>query len=97
MRSSLVVTGGMITLVGIALFVALDGEAWLALIAGGLVALVSGFVLKEVDSRVEAPAGHRFCPFCSTIVADGSERCSHCNGLQEVGQGQGSVPMTTKN
>jgi len=83
MRTSLVVAGGIITLVGIALYVALDGDAWLALIAGGVVAIACGFVLEEVDSRVEAPPGYHFCPFCSTPVAEGVERCGHCNGLQD--------------
>jgi hypothetical protein len=83
MRSSLVVGGGMIVLTGVVLWVALDGEAWLALIAGGAVALVCGFVLEEVADRVEAPPGQHFCPFCSTAVADGDERCDHCNGLQD--------------
>ncbi len=84
MRSSLVVAGGMITLVGVALYAALDGDAWLAMIAGGVVALACGLVLEEVDSRVEAPTGYHFCPFCSTLVAEGAERCGHCNGLQEL-------------
>jgi hypothetical protein len=83
MRSSLVVAGGMIALTGVVLFVALDGEAWLALIAGGGVALAFGLVLEEVTDRVEAPPGQHFCPFCSTSVADEEERCSHCNGLQD--------------
>jgi hypothetical protein len=83
MRSSLVVAGGMIILTGAVLFVTLDGEAWLALIAGGAVALAAGFVLEELKERVEAPAGHHFCPFCSTLVAEEDERCNHCNGLQE--------------
>jgi hypothetical protein len=83
MRSSLVVSGGIISLTGVALFVALDGTAWLALIAGGAVVLVSGFLLEEVTERLEPPPGHHFCPFCSTPVAEGAERCSHCNGRQE--------------
>ncbi len=83
MRSSLVVAGVIIALVGVALYVALDGEAWLALIVGGVVALVSGLVLTEVNERVEAPPGYHFCPFCATPVAEGVERCGHCNGLQD--------------
>ncbi len=82
MRSSMVVSGGIIALTGVAFFVTLDGEAWLALIAGGFVVLVIGFLLEEVTDRVEPPEGHRFCPFCSTPVLIGAERCSHCNGLQ---------------
>ena len=82
MRSSLVVSGGIITLTGVALFVALAGEAWLALVAGGFVVLVSGFLLGEATERVVPPDGYRFCLFCSTPVMVGAERCSHCNGLQ---------------
>jgi hypothetical protein len=82
-RSSLVVSGGIIILTGAALFVAADGLAWLALVAGGVVVLVCGFLLEEMTGRLEPPPGHHFCPFCSTPVAEGVERCSHCNGLQE--------------
>jgi hypothetical protein len=83
MRSSLVVAGAMIIITGVVLYVTLDGEAWLALIAGGVVALAIGLVIGEVVERVEAPPGQHFCPFCSTLVAEGEERCSHCNGLQD--------------
>ena len=85
MRSSVVVAGGLITLVGVGLYASLDGDAWLALVAGGVVALACGFVLEEVDvtQRVEPPPGSHFCPFCSTPVKDGVERCGHCNGLQD--------------
>jgi predicted nucleic acid-binding Zn ribbon protein len=83
MRSSLVVSGGIIGLTGVVLYVALDGSAWLALIGGGVFVLFCGFLLKDVTDRLEPPPGHRFCPFCSTPVAEGVERCSHCNGLQE--------------
>jgi hypothetical protein len=82
MRSSLVVSGGILTLTGIVLFVALSGEAWLALMAGGAVVIVAGFVLEEVTERIEPPPGYHFCLFCSTPVMEGAERCSHCNGLQ---------------
>ena len=83
MRSSLVVAGGMIILTGVVLYVALDGEAWLALIAGGAVALAVGLAIEEMVERVEAPPGQHFCPFCSTLVAEEDERCGHCNGLQD--------------
>jgi hypothetical protein len=68
----------------VALFAALAGDAWLALIAGGVVVVVIGFVLDEAETRVEAPHGYHFCPFCTTTVMDGDERCGHCNGLQEL-------------
>lgn len=83
MRSSLVVAGGMIALTGVALFASLNGDAWLVLMAGGLVVLGLGLMLKESTERVEAPPGQHFCPFCSTLVANGAERCGHCNGLQD--------------
>lgn len=87
MRSSLVVAGAMIALTGVGLFAALDGTAWLAFTAGGVVVMACGYVLEEaVGERVEAPPGFHFCPFCSTPVAEGSERCGHCNGLQERGE-----------
>ena len=92
MRSSLVVSGGILTLTGIVLFVALAGDAWLALIAGGVVVIASGFLLEEVTERVEAPPGFHFCPFCSTLVAEGAERCSHCNGLQSAVTAQKPEP-----
>ncbi len=82
MRSSLVVSGGIIGLTGLVLFVALGGLAWLALIAGGGAALIAGFLVREVDRGIEPPEGHHFCQFCSTPVIDGAERCGHCNGLQ---------------
>jgi hypothetical protein len=84
MRSSLVVSGGIISLTGGVLFVTLDGTAWLALIAGGVVALVAGFLLGEMADKVEPPPGYRFCLFCSTPVMEGAERCGHCNGLQPM-------------
>jgi hypothetical protein len=83
MRSSLVVAGGMIIITGAVLYLTLDGEAWLALVAGGAVALAAGLVVEEVIERVEAPPGHHFCPFCSTLVTEEAERCGHCNGLQD--------------
>lgn len=83
MRSSLVVAGGMITLTGVALYAALDGYAWLFMIAGGVVVITSGLVLEELKDRIEPPPGKHFCPFCSTLVEEGEERCGHCNGLQE--------------
>jgi hypothetical protein len=82
MRSSLVVSGGIILLTGVVLLVALNGFAWVILIAGGAVVLVSGFLVGDVDNRIEPPLGHHFCQFCSTPVMDGAERCGHCNGIQ---------------
>jgi len=83
MRSSLVVAGGMLAITGAVLFVALDGYAWLFLIAGGAVITCVGFFLEEMKDRIEPPPGQHFCPFCSTLVAEEDERCGHCNGLQD--------------
>jgi hypothetical protein len=82
MRPSLIVSGGIIGLTGVVLFVTLGGSAWLALIAGGAAALCAGFIVEEVKGRVVPPEGFHFCQFCSTPVMEGAERCSHCNGLQ---------------
>lgn len=51
------------------------------LIGGGVMALVSLF-LVETTGRIEPPEGFRFCPFCSTPVPLGADRCPHCNGAQ---------------
>jgi predicted nucleic acid-binding Zn ribbon protein len=82
MRSSLFVSGVIVTLTGVALFAALDGIAWLVLIACGVVVSVSGYLLEESTERVEPPIGFQFCVFCSTPVPEGAERCDHCNGIQ---------------
>jgi hypothetical protein len=92
MRASLVVSGGIILLTGVVLFVALGGLAWLALIAGGAVALVAGFLVGEVSNTIEPPEGHHFCQFCSTPVTDGEERCGHCNGLQPASPQPSAAP-----
>ena len=92
MRPSLVVSGGIIGLTGAVLFVTLGGFAWLALIAGGVVALVVGFIVEEVKDRVAPPEGHHFCQFCSTPVMEGAERCSHCNGLQPAAPQPSAAP-----
>ncbi|MGH9919763.1 MAG: hypothetical protein ACRD6W_12975 [Nitrososphaerales archaeon] len=83
MRSSLVVSGGIITLIGVVLLLALDGDAWLVMIGGGLVVIVAGARLPEITDRVEPPPGQLFCPYCSTLLPVGTIRCTHCNGLQD--------------
>jgi len=51
------------------------------LIAGGIMA-ASGFFASESPGPIQPPEGFRFCPFCSTPVAIGAERCPHCDGAQ---------------
>ncbi|MBI3840381.1 MAG: hypothetical protein HY297_00240 [Thaumarchaeota archaeon] len=50
-------------------------------IGGGLMALAS-FFMADRPGPVQPPPGFTFCVFCSSPVRIGSERCSHCNGLQ---------------
>ena len=51
------------------------------LIGGGIMALGS-FFLPESSGPVQPPEGFSFCPFCSTPVPLGAERCPHCDGVQ---------------
>jgi hypothetical protein len=97
MRSSLVVSGVIVTLTGVGLFAALDGVAWLVLIACGVVVTVSGFLLEESMDRVDPPLGFSFCVFCSTPIQDGVERCSYCNGLQPVETRKPTSPQPVAN
>ena len=55
--------------------------------AGGAVMAVLGLALPEGPGPVEPPEGYRFCPFCSSPVKLGAERCDHCNGIQPAGVG----------
>jgi len=50
-------------------------------IAGVIMAII-GVFLPESSGQVQPPEGYRFCPFCSTAVQIGVERCPHCNGVQ---------------
>ncbi len=59
----------------------LDTWGGISVAAGGLLIAMS-FVVKERKGVIEAPPGHRFCPFCSNPVALGEERCPVCNGQQ---------------
>ena len=51
------------------------------LIAGALMAVV-GMFASESPVPIRPPEGFRFCPFCSTPVPIGADRCPHCNGVQ---------------
>ncbi len=51
-------------------------------LAAGLVLAGIGLIAKEREGAIEPPAGHRFCPFCSTPVPLTAERCPQCNGVQ---------------
>jgi hypothetical protein len=48
----------------------------------GLVMVAVSLFLPESPGSVQPPEGYRFCPFCSTPVQVGVERCPQCNGLQ---------------
>jgi len=82
MRPSMMVAGLLLTLTGGGLYLALGGYAWLAFAGIGAAVIVVGYFVAEVTEKVEPPAGYRFCPFCTSPVMEGQERCSECNGLQ---------------
>lgn len=85
MRSSLILTGLIIVVLGLALYLLEIPFAYLwsfPFVVGGVVFIVAGSFLKESEGQVEPPEGYRFCPFCSTPVLLTASRCDHCNGLQ---------------
>ncbi len=49
---------------------------------GGAIMMGASFFMSESPGPIQPHEGFRFCPFCSTEVAIGAERCPHCNGLQ---------------
>lgn len=51
-------------------------------VIGGALMAMASFFLPETSGPLQPPEGFRFCPFCSTPVPLGSERCPHCNGVQ---------------
>jgi len=51
-------------------------------VIGGAIMVIASFFLSEGPGPMVPPEGYRFCPFCSTPVKIGAERCPHCNGLQ---------------
>jgi hypothetical protein len=51
-------------------------------VIGGGVMMIASFFLSESPGPLRPPEGFRFCPFCSTPVQIGAQRCPHCNGLQ---------------
>ncbi len=85
MRSQLLFAGAFAVVVGV-LFYVLELPvvfAWSIplIVGGGLMVLLSPF-LKESEGPLTPPEGYRFCVFCSTPVALGTERCGHCGGRQ---------------
>lgn len=85
MRSSLILTGLIIVALGLALYLLEIPFAYLwsfPFMAGGVVFVLVGSLLKESTTNVEPPEGYRFCRFCNTPVLLTVERCDHCNGLQ---------------
>ena len=48
----------------------------------GIIMVVVSLFLPEGEGPVQPPEGFRFCPFCSTPVRLGTERCPHCDGVQ---------------
>ncbi len=54
----------------------------LPFVIGGAIMAIASFFMPESPGPVQPPEGFSFCPFCTTPVAIGAERCPHCNGLQ---------------
>ncbi|HUI23753.1 MAG TPA: hypothetical protein VLY82_05105 [Nitrososphaerales archaeon] len=50
----------------------------------GIIMVIISFFVPENEGSVQPPEGYRFCPFCSTPVMKGTERCPHCNGVQRT-------------
>lgn len=85
MRSSLILAGLIIAALGLALYFLEIPFAYLwsfPFMAGGVLFVLVGSLLKESTTNVEPPEGYRFCRFCNTPVLLTAERCDHCNGLQ---------------
>jgi len=85
MRSSLVLTGIIIAILGLVLYFLELPFAFLwsfPFMIGGVVFVVAGSFLKESTGQVEPPEGYKFCLFCNNPVPLSAERCDHCNGLQ---------------
>jgi hypothetical protein len=85
MRPQLLFGGVLVALMGVGLFViALPFAFYWSLPFGvaGVIMIAAGFILAETEGPVQPPEGFRFCPYCSTLVPLGSERCPHCDGVQ---------------
>lgn len=50
----------------------------------GVIMAVIGLFVPETEGPVQPPEGYLFCPFCSTPVKIGTERCPHCDGVQRA-------------
>jgi hypothetical protein len=51
----------------------------------GIIMVIISFLVPESEGPVLPPEGYRFCPFCSSPVKIGTERCPHCDGVQRTG------------
>jgi hypothetical protein len=54
----------------------------LPFVIGGAFMIIVSLFVAESPGPPQPPEGSRYCPFCSTVVPLGAERCPHCNGLQ---------------
>jgi len=88
MRSQLLVSGILVMLLGVALYVLQMplAFAWsLVFIAGGGLMAGASLFVAESEGPVTPPEGYRFCRFCSAAVPRQALRCPKCNGLQQTG------------
>ncbi len=85
MRPQLLFGGLLVALMGLGFyFLALPFAYFWSIPFGaaGVVMIAVSFFLPETEGPVKPPEGFGFCPYCSTPVSLGSERCPHCNGVQ---------------
>ncbi|HME19586.1 MAG TPA: hypothetical protein VKF15_07625 [Nitrososphaerales archaeon] len=88
MRSQLLVSGLLVALLGAAFYTTQIPLAYswsIVFIGGGASMSALSFLAKESTGPVTPPEGYRFCRFCSSAVPLQASRCSHCNGIQQIG------------
>jgi hypothetical protein len=88
MRSQLLVSGILVALFGVALYILQIplAFAWsLVFISGGALMAGASLFVAESEGPVTPPDGYRFCRFCSAAVPLQVLRCPRCNGLQQTG------------
>ena len=89
MRPQLLAGGLLVALMGVGLYafpLPLVYFWSIPFMVGGGIMAGARLFLPESQGPVVPNEGFRFCPFCSTQVPAGAERCPHCNGVQPKGE-----------
>lgn len=85
MRPQLLVGGLLVTGMGVGFYILQIPLVFfwsLPFAVAGVLMVVASFFVSASPGPIQPPEGFRFCPFCSTPVQIGAERCPHCDGLQ---------------